>query len=87
MVMLFCCFLACVCVCFVDNVVGLREKRILGHWLWVQLTNLNLNEGFSPKKIPQEENVANTLPPSLIKKIMEVVVVGIMLLLRKKNYY
>jgi hypothetical protein len=54
----------------------------------VQLTNLNLNEGFSTKKIPQEHNVANTtLPLSLINKIMEVVVVGIMFLLRKKNYY
>jgi hypothetical protein len=26
---------------------SLDEESILGRWLWVQLTNLNLNEGFS----------------------------------------
>jgi hypothetical protein len=31
----------------VHVVHSLDEESILGCWLWVQLTNLNLNEGFS----------------------------------------
>ena len=59
---------------------SLDEESILGRWLWVQLTNLNLNEGFSTKKIPQEHNVANTLPPSLIKNKTQFIYTVIILL-------